>query len=380
VGPRRPGRRAILPSPVHVQNPALRRPQAVVSDRPQRQLAAGCAEKICPSSSRLGRLDAGQYVRRPLHHRRRKERSHRAHGHRVHDGAGRVVHHHHGRNAAGLLPDCGRNCGRLPHLCGPMLHQDLQREHVPLWAYFCQISDSTTSYGSYSGAVPNEKITWGKLGEKTPKFIIESTLPSSRRCCLPTFWLVEQAFTCLDLHDDRDVCIKRPVASTGILMRCRESKSEILAPRSYQVKLKLYYVVAICLAASIVTPAFAQSAERIPTSKVCHVPRRGRPWRHTGRQGHEGCVFKDPAVVKTRTLRGSSSSRAARQDAGLRRQADGRSDHGSGGVHPHTGEVGRKRTRPDKAQGKCIGPVRENGMHHSCFQEAFLTVQEAGAP
>jgi deoxyhypusine synthase len=46
---------------------------------------------------------------------------------------------------------------------------------VPLWGYFCQISDSTTSYGSYSGAVPNEKITWGKLGViDTPKFIIES--------------------------------------------------------------------------------------------------------------------------------------------------------------------------------------------------------------
>jgi deoxyhypusine synthase len=43
-----------------------------------------------------------------------------------------------------------------------------------LWSYFCQISDSTTSYGSYSGAVPNEKITWGKLDIKTPKFIIES--------------------------------------------------------------------------------------------------------------------------------------------------------------------------------------------------------------
>ena len=27
---------------------------------------------------------------------------------------------------------------------------------------------------SYSGAVPNEKITWGKLGQKTPKFIVES--------------------------------------------------------------------------------------------------------------------------------------------------------------------------------------------------------------
>src|SRR5690606_20327862 len=44
----------------------------------------------------------------------------------------------------------------------------------PKWAYFCQISDSTTSYGSYSGAVPNEKITWGKLAVDTPKFIIES--------------------------------------------------------------------------------------------------------------------------------------------------------------------------------------------------------------
>jgi deoxyhypusine synthase len=55
-----------------------------------------------------------------------------------------------------------------------MLHQDLRKTGVPLWSYFCQISDSTTSYGSYSGAVPNEKITWGKLGGKTPRFVIES--------------------------------------------------------------------------------------------------------------------------------------------------------------------------------------------------------------
>jgi deoxyhypusine synthase len=55
-----------------------------------------------------------------------------------------------------------------------MIHQDLKRDDVPLWGYFCQISDSTTSYGSYSGAVPNEKITWGKLAETTPKFIVES--------------------------------------------------------------------------------------------------------------------------------------------------------------------------------------------------------------
>ncbi|MCX8161499.1 MAG: deoxyhypusine synthase family protein, partial [Candidatus Bathyarchaeota archaeon] len=42
------------------------------------------------------------------------------------------------------------------------------------WAYFCQISDSTTSFGSYSGATPNEKITWDKLAETTPMFVIES--------------------------------------------------------------------------------------------------------------------------------------------------------------------------------------------------------------
>jgi deoxyhypusine synthase len=68
----------------------------------------------------------------------------------------------------------GGIAGDFPICVVPMLHQDLQRESVPLWGYFCQISDSTTSYGSYSGAVPNEKITWGKLGVKTPKYVIES--------------------------------------------------------------------------------------------------------------------------------------------------------------------------------------------------------------
>ncbi|RAK62090.1 deoxyhypusine synthase family protein [Hymenobacter edaphi] len=68
----------------------------------------------------------------------------------------------------------GGIAGDFPICVVPMLHQDLQRTSVPLWGYFCQISDSTTSYGSYSGAVPNEKITWGKLGQDTPKYIIES--------------------------------------------------------------------------------------------------------------------------------------------------------------------------------------------------------------
>ena len=68
----------------------------------------------------------------------------------------------------------GGIAGDFPICVVPMLHQDLQRENVPVWGYFCQISDSTTSYGSYSGAVPNEKITWGKLAADTPKYIVES--------------------------------------------------------------------------------------------------------------------------------------------------------------------------------------------------------------
>jgi len=77
-------------------------------------------------------------------------------------------------SSLGFFQIAGGIAGDFPICVVPMLHQDLQRDNVPLWGYFCQISDSTTSYGSYSGAVPNEKITWGKLGEKTPKFIIES--------------------------------------------------------------------------------------------------------------------------------------------------------------------------------------------------------------
>ena len=56
----------------------------------------------------------------------------------------------------------------------PAMIQDLQLEDTPFWGYFCQISDAVTSYGGSSGAVPNEKITWGKLDASTPKFMIES--------------------------------------------------------------------------------------------------------------------------------------------------------------------------------------------------------------
>jgi deoxyhypusine synthase len=81
---------------------------------------------------------------------------------------------HNSDNGIGFFQIGGGIAGDFPICVVPMLHQDLQLDQVPVWSYFCQISDSTTSYGSYSGAVPNEKITWGKLSIETPKFIIES--------------------------------------------------------------------------------------------------------------------------------------------------------------------------------------------------------------
>ena len=73
-----------------------------------------------------------------------------------------------------LMIKGGITAGDFPICVVPMMEQDLGWKGTPLWAYFCQISDCTTSYGSYSGAVPNEKITWGKLDVDTPRFIIES--------------------------------------------------------------------------------------------------------------------------------------------------------------------------------------------------------------
>ncbi|MDD3458043.1 MAG: deoxyhypusine synthase family protein [Weeksellaceae bacterium] len=79
-----------------------------------------------------------------------------------------------GGKGVGFFQIGGGIAGDFPICVVPMMYQDLEWEAVPFWAYFCQISDSTTSYGSYSGAVPNEKITWGKLDVDTPKFIVES--------------------------------------------------------------------------------------------------------------------------------------------------------------------------------------------------------------
>ncbi|MCX8019966.1 MAG: deoxyhypusine synthase family protein [Chitinophagaceae bacterium] len=79
-----------------------------------------------------------------------------------------------GGKGVGFFQIGGGIAGDFPICVVPMMYQDLGMHDTPFWSYFCQISDSTTSYGSYSGAVPNEKITWGKLDVNTPKFIIES--------------------------------------------------------------------------------------------------------------------------------------------------------------------------------------------------------------
>jgi len=78
-----------------------------------------------------------------------------------------------GGAGVGFFQIGGGIAGDFPICVVPSIKYDLEQPVKP-WAYFCQISDSTTSYGSYSGATPNEKITWDKLTAETPMFVIES--------------------------------------------------------------------------------------------------------------------------------------------------------------------------------------------------------------
>jgi len=76
--------------------------------------------------------------------------------------------------SVGFFQVGGGIAGDFPICAVPLMLQDLKWQDTPFWGYFCQISDAVTSYGGYSGAVPNEKITWGKLEPDTPKFMIQS--------------------------------------------------------------------------------------------------------------------------------------------------------------------------------------------------------------
>ena len=80
----------------------------------------------------------------------------------------------HGKPSVGFFQIGGGIAGDFPICAVPMMIQDLKWEATRFWGYFCQTCDAPTSYGGYSGAVPNEKITWGKLEVDTPKFMIQS--------------------------------------------------------------------------------------------------------------------------------------------------------------------------------------------------------------
>ncbi len=79
-----------------------------------------------------------------------------------------------GAPSVGFFQVGGGIAGDFAICAVPTMIQDLEMKEIPFWGYFCQTSDAVTSYGGYSGAVPNEKITWGKLDVHTPKFMIES--------------------------------------------------------------------------------------------------------------------------------------------------------------------------------------------------------------
>ncbi len=79
-----------------------------------------------------------------------------------------------GAPSVGFFQIGGGIAGDFAICAVPSIIQDMERPETPFWGYFCQITDADVSMGGYSGAVPNEKITWGKLAEDTPKYLIKS--------------------------------------------------------------------------------------------------------------------------------------------------------------------------------------------------------------
>lgn len=79
-----------------------------------------------------------------------------------------------GAPSVGFFQIGGGIAGDFAICAVPSIIQDMERPETPFWGYFCQITDADVSFGGYSGAVPNEKITWGKLAADTPKFMVKS--------------------------------------------------------------------------------------------------------------------------------------------------------------------------------------------------------------
>ena len=98
----------------------------------------------------------------------------------------------------------GGIAGDFPICVVPMLYQDMEMENIPFWSYFCQISDSTTSYGSYSGAVPNEKITWPEIAEHaTATTLVLGEFSRSKKSKTLNFNFTAGAF----VIDETGICV-----------------------------------------------------------------------------------------------------------------------------------------------------------------------------
>ena len=176
VAVRRPEERIVFPHEFFYQADPRRRAEKVLPDRSQGLLDAGGLRKEHPhlvpgwEDSTLGNIFAAHCSTAKSRRRHREARGIEY----MMSLADWYTEERSDDPDDRLLPDRRRYRGRFPDLRRADAAPGSGAQDVPLWGYFCQISDSTTSYGSYSGAVPNEKITWGKLDVDTPKFIVES--------------------------------------------------------------------------------------------------------------------------------------------------------------------------------------------------------------
>ena len=75
----------------------------------------------------------------------------------------------------------GGIAGDFPICVVPMMYQDLEWHDVPFWSYFCQISDSTTSYGSYTAQFPMKKSPGENWISKLQNLLLKVMRRSWRR-------------------------------------------------------------------------------------------------------------------------------------------------------------------------------------------------------
>ena len=81
----------------------------------------------------------------------------------------------------GFFQIAGGIAGDFPICVVPMLHQDLQREHVPLWAYFCQIRTRPPATAPTPAPCRTRRSPGASWARTRPSSSSSRTLRSSRR-------------------------------------------------------------------------------------------------------------------------------------------------------------------------------------------------------